>query len=62
MTGIADPLAWDATATGIATAVASGTVSAREVTEALIGRIERADPLINAYTDRVFERALATAG
>lgn len=56
-----DPLAWDAAAGRIARAVAAGEVSAREVSEALISRIEKADPLINSYTDRVFERALATA-
>jgi AtzE family amidohydrolase len=57
----ADPLAWDATATTIAAAVASGDVAAVEVAEAAIARIERVDPHLNAFTDRAFARALAEA-
>ena len=57
----ADPLAWDATASTIAVAVASGEVSALEVAEATLARIERVDPAINAFTDRTFERALRAA-
>jgi hypothetical protein len=62
MRGATDPLAWDAAAGDIAIAVAAGWVSAAEVIEATIARILRLDPLINAFTDRVFERAVARAG
>lgn len=57
----ADPLAWDATAAAIAAAVARGDVAARAVAEAAIARIEAVDPVINAFTDRTFTRALAEA-
>ncbi len=56
-----DPLAWDATAGRIARAVAAGEVSALVVTAALRAGIVVCDPLITAYPDRVFERALAAA-
>jgi 1-carboxybiuret hydrolase len=62
MRGATDPLAWDAAAGDIAIAVAAGWVSAAEVIEATIARTLRLDPLINAFTDRVFERAVARAG
>jgi 1-carboxybiuret hydrolase len=57
----ADPLAWDAEAATIAAAVAAGDVSALAVAEATLARIERVDPVLNAFTDRTFERALRTA-
>lgn len=56
-----DPLAGEAAAGDIATAVAAGWVSAAEVIDATIARIRRLDPLINAFTDAVFDRAMARA-
>ncbi len=57
----ADPLVWDAPASAIAAAVRAGEVTAVEVAEAAIGRIERVDPPLNAFTDRTFDRALSEA-
>ncbi len=50
-----------ATAGELARAVASGQVSAVELTEAAIGRIETRDAAINAVVVRDFDRALAQA-
>lgn len=48
---------WDATAT--AAAVAAGQVSAREVAEAAIARIEELNPTLNAVVSTRYEQALA---
>ena len=45
----------------IAAAVKSRRLSAREVTEAAIARIETTDAALGAFTDKTFERALAEA-
>jgi aspartyl-tRNA(Asn)/glutamyl-tRNA(Gln) amidotransferase subunit A len=50
-----------ATASAIAAAVASGTTTARAVTEAALARIAALNPGINAFTDITANRALATA-
>ncbi|WP_426955236.1 AtzE family amidohydrolase [Muricoccus radiodurans] len=51
----------DATAAKIAADVSSGQVTARAVTEAALARIAAGNGVINAFTDVVAERALATA-
>lgn len=56
-----DPSSPWATAAEIASAVASGEVSARAVTEAVLERIRTQNPTINAYTDIAGERALMEA-
>ena len=43
-------------------AVAAGELSAQEACMAAIGRIERSNGRVNAFTDATFERALAEAG
>ena len=48
-------------ATALAAAVSSGEVSAVELVEAAIGRIERVNPQINAVVTTRFEKALAEA-
>lgn len=50
-----------ATAGEIASAVATGTVSARDMVEATLARITALDPVVNAFTDVTAERARATA-
>ncbi|WP_043833778.1 AtzE family amidohydrolase [Muricoccus aerilatus] len=50
-----------ATATSIAAAVSAGEVTARAVTEAALSRIVALNPRLNAFTDVLAERALATA-
>ena len=45
----------------IAAAVAAGEVTARAVTEAALARIGAANPFLNAFTDVLASRALATA-
>jgi 1-carboxybiuret hydrolase len=57
----ADPLAWDAEAATIAAAVRAGDVTAVEVAKVTIARTERVDPVLNAFTDRTVERAMAEA-
>ncbi|MGA0879751.1 MAG: amidase [Ilumatobacteraceae bacterium] len=60
MTSLADQTRWlDATAQ--AELVATGQVSARELVDAAIERIDRYDPLLNAVTYRWFEDARALA-
>lgn len=49
------------TAAEIAAAVASGAVSAVDVTRTALDRIAALDPLVNAFTDVTAERALAKA-
>ncbi len=56
-----DPTGPWATAGDIAAAVAKGEVTAREVTLATLSRIERIDPVINAFTHVTAERAIAEA-
>lgn len=56
-----DPLAWDAPAWAIAAAAQAGEVSAHEVTAACLARIDRVNPLVNAFTDVTAGRALARA-
>ena len=51
----------DASGTEIARAVAAGAISAREVAEAALSRIEDRDPTLNAYTELTRQRALAEA-
>ena len=58
MTAVTEP---GAAATVIAAAVAAGEVTARAVAEAALARIEAANPFLNAFTDVLAERALATA-
>ncbi|HUK08787.1 MAG TPA: AtzE family amidohydrolase [Stellaceae bacterium] len=48
-------------ATGIAAAVGAGTVTARAVIDAALGRIEALDPKVNAFTDVLASRARATS-
>lgn len=48
-------------ASEIADAVASGGTSARRIAEAALDRIERRNPLLNAFTDVTRQRALAKA-
>lgn len=48
-------------AAGIAAAVRQRSVSAAEVLEAHIARIERLDPVLNCFTARTFDRARADA-
>ncbi|MBI0537882.1 AtzE family amidohydrolase [Roseomonas sp. KE2513] len=50
-----------ATAASIAAAVSAGEVTARAVTEAALSRIAALNPCLNAFTDVLAERALATA-
>jgi aspartyl-tRNA(Asn)/glutamyl-tRNA(Gln) amidotransferase subunit A len=56
-----DPTGPWASAAEIAAAVAEGAVSAVAVTEAVLSRIDRANGLINAYTEVTAERALRAA-
>ena len=49
------------TATEIAAAVSSRAMTARSVTQAILARIETVDPSVNAFTDVIGARALATA-
>ena len=51
----------ESSATEIAAAIASGSVTARAVTEAALARIEALNPTVNAFTDVTAERALAKA-
>ena len=46
----------------LATAIAGGELSAMEATRACIAQIESRDPMVNAFTARTFERAIAEAG
>ncbi len=48
----------DLDAVGVADAIRSGAISAREATEAAIARAEQVDPALNALVVRDFERAL----
>jgi AtzE family amidohydrolase len=48
-------------ATAIADDVATGRISATEVTEAALARIEAGNPALNAFTDLTADRARATA-
>lgn len=50
-----------APAHAIASAVAAGTVSARAIVEATLGRIEAINPKVNAFTDVTAQRALEAA-
>ena len=50
-----------APAAEIAGAVSAGTVGARAVMAACLDRIARIDPIVNAFTDVLAERALARA-
>jgi aspartyl-tRNA(Asn)/glutamyl-tRNA(Gln) amidotransferase subunit A len=52
-----DPLEAAATAADISAAVRAGSVTAREVVEAALARIERANPTVNAFTAVAAERA-----
>jgi aspartyl-tRNA(Asn)/glutamyl-tRNA(Gln) amidotransferase subunit A len=54
---MSDVLSKAATAAEIARAVAGGKVKASAVIEAAFGRIEAAEPIVNAFTDIVAERA-----
>ncbi|HKU84922.1 MAG TPA: AtzE family amidohydrolase [Casimicrobiaceae bacterium] len=56
-----DPLGADATAADIAAAVRAGRVTARAVVDAALARIERANPVLNAFTAVATDRALARA-
>lgn len=49
------------TASGIASAVASGKMSALDATEAALARIEQHDGILNSFTDVTADRALAKA-
>jgi aspartyl-tRNA(Asn)/glutamyl-tRNA(Gln) amidotransferase subunit A len=49
------------TASGIASAVAAGRLSALAATEAALARIEKHDPILNSFTDVTAERARAKA-
>ncbi|MGA8988311.1 amidase [Aeromicrobium sp.] len=51
----------DLDAVGVAVAIASGRISAREVTEAAIARAERVNPALNAIQHSDFERARSAA-
>ena len=51
----------DLDAVGVAEAIRTGDISAREATEAAIARAERVDPVLNALVVRDFERALDEA-
>ncbi len=51
----------DATATAIAAAVAAGRISAGEVVEAVLARIEARNGTLNAFTEVTRQRALAEA-
>ncbi len=51
---------WDSAA-GIAASVAAGTITARAVIEATLGRIAERDGVLNAFTDVTWARALARA-
>jgi amidase len=51
----------DLDAVGVAEAIRTGHISAREATEAAIARAERVDPILNALVVRDFERALEEA-
>ncbi|TPG61117.1 AtzE family amidohydrolase [Roseomonas nepalensis] len=59
---MSDPTGPDATAAGIAAAVAAGEVTAQAVTEAALARVAARNGLLNAFTDVLAARALATAG
>ncbi|MDV2985244.1 UNVERIFIED_CONTAM: AtzE family amidohydrolase [Methylobacteriaceae bacterium AG10] len=50
-----------APAADIARAVSAGTVGARDVVVAALERIDRIDPALNSFTDRLAERAIARA-
>jgi len=52
---------WDQSAIALAKLVRSREVSAREILEAHIARVEKFDPLLNCFTDRTFARARAEA-
>ncbi len=52
---------WTWTATQIAKATKSGEITAREVTEAAIARMETANPALNAVVERLADEALAEA-
>jgi aspartyl-tRNA(Asn)/glutamyl-tRNA(Gln) amidotransferase subunit A len=54
---MSDPLSKAATAAEIARAVASGAVKAAAVIDAALKRIETAEPIVNAFTDIVADRA-----
>lgn len=56
-----DPLAWDCPVSRIAEAVRGGEVSAVAVAEATLARIDRVNPLLNAFTDITAERAVTAA-
>jgi amidase len=56
---MSDPTLWSATEQ--AAAIAAGSLSSRELTQAVIDRIERLDPHINAVVTRDFDRALRDA-
>ncbi|MCL8250107.1 MULTISPECIES: amidase [Aeromicrobium] len=49
----------DLDSVGVAAAVAAGTISAREATEAVIARAEALEPVLNAIQTPDFDRALA---
>ncbi len=46
---------------GVAAAIRSGDITAREATEAAIARAEKVDPALNAFVVRDFERAIEQA-
>jgi amidase len=50
---------WDAVA--LATAIRTGTISSREATQAVLGRLEAVNPKLNAVTVVLAEQALASA-
>ena len=58
---MSDPLSKSATATEIAAAVRSGKVKAAAVIDATLKRIAASEPMINAFTDVVAERAIKRA-
>jgi len=52
---------WNLTASEIATQIRAGDVTARDVTEAVLGRIDVANGAVNAVIDRCDDEALAAA-
>src|SRR5476649_2767930 len=57
LSSMSDPLSKAATAAEIARAVSTGKVKASAVVDAALARIKAAEPIVNAFTDIVAERA-----
>lgn len=56
-----EKLLWEEDATGLAATVRKGDVSAPELVDAAIGRLERVNPQINAVAEKLYDRARAEA-